>query len=91
MAGDGEVVLHDERDHLRGVLGGIDVPRQSEGYKYSFMNLKYIFILFDYFCTLWQYANPGSRADWEFLPNDVVKSCHTLVYVPPVPITSILK
>ena len=52
LAGDGEVVLHDERDHLRGVLGGIDVPRQSEGFNYSFMSLKYIFILFDHFCTL---------------------------------------
>ena len=62
MAGDGEVVLHDERDHLRGVLGGIDVPRQSEGYKYSFMSLKYIFILFDYFCTLWQFTTFAAYA-----------------------------
>ena len=59
VAGYCEVVLHDERDHLRGVLGGIDVPRQSEGYKYSFMSLKYIFILFDYFCTLWVMAIHG--------------------------------
>ena len=32
-AGDGEVVLHDEGDHLRGVLGGNNMPWQSEGYK----------------------------------------------------------
>ena len=47
MAGDGEVVLHDERDHLRGVLGGNDMPWQSEGHKCSSM-YTHIFYTFAY-------------------------------------------